>query len=43
MDLGNYKKYNKGCAVGAAAFELSKTFDEIIAVDFSSGFIQVAN
>merc|ERR1712137_516612 len=32
-----------GCAVGRASFELTKSFDEVIGVDFSSAFINACN
>ena len=32
-----------GCAVGRACFELSKTFDNVCGIDFSSSFIKSAN
>lgn len=31
-----------GCAVGGSAFELATSFDEVVAFDFSSGFIETA-
>jgi SAM-dependent methyltransferase len=32
-----------GCAVGGAAFELARTFDEVVGIDFSHAFIAAAN
>ncbi|OQR95049.1 hypothetical protein ACHHYP_00474 [Achlya hypogyna] len=32
-----------GCSVGRSSFELSRTFDEVIGIDFSQHFIDVAN
>ncbi|KDO30022.1 hypothetical protein SPRG_05212 [Saprolegnia parasitica CBS 223.65] len=32
-----------GCSVGRSSFELSRTFDEVIGIDFSHHFIDVAN
>ena len=32
-----------GCAVGRSSFELSKTCDEVIGIDFSESFISAAN
>ena len=32
-----------GCAVGASAFELSKTCQEVVGIDFSQHFIDAAN
>lgn len=31
-----------GCAVGRSSFELSRTFDEVVGIDFSAGFIAAA-
>jgi len=31
-----------GCAVGRSSFELARSFDEVIGVDFSSRFIEAA-
>ncbi|KAF0688261.1 Aste57867_20131 [Aphanomyces stellatus] len=32
-----------GCAVGRSSFELSRHFDEVVGIDFSTHFIDVAN
>ena len=32
-----------GCAVGGATFELTRTFDEVMGIDFSHSFIAAAN
>lgn len=32
-----------GCAVGRTSFELTRVFDEVVGIDFSSKFIQVAS
>lgn len=47
----NYVKTNSfqtraldiGCAVGGSSFELSKSYDEVIGIDFSQHFIDAAN
>lgn len=33
----------EGCAVGASSFELSKTCQEVVGIDFSHHFIDAAN
>lgn len=32
-----------GCAVGGATFELTRSFDEVVGIDFSHAFIDAAN
>ena len=47
----NYVKTNSvqtraldlGCAVGGSSFELSKSYDEVVGIDFSQHFIDAAN
>eukprot|EP00754_Rhynchopus_humris_P044231 Rhum_TRINITY_DN3950_c0_g1::Rhum_TRINITY_DN3950_c0_g1_i1::g.12520::m.12520 len=34
--------YDIGCSVGATTFELSKSFEKVVGVDFSHGFIDAA-
>ncbi len=38
----NGKVLDLGCAVGRASFELSKTFDEVIGLDYSQSFVDAA-
>lgn len=40
---GSSRALDLGCAVGGAAFELTKNFDEVVGVDFSHQFIATAN
>jgi len=35
------KALDLGCSVGRATFELAKTFDEVVGIDFSANFINV--
>ncbi|CAM3941638.1 5-histidylcysteine sulfoxide synthase [Arcobacter cloacae] len=35
------KALDLGCSVGRASFELAKTFDEVLGIDFSANFINV--
>eukprot|EP01061_Rhynchopus_euleeides_P018930 TRINITY_DN3119_c1_g4_i1.p1 TRINITY_DN3119_c1_g4~~TRINITY_DN3119_c1_g4_i1.p1 ORF type:complete len:277 (+),score=104.44 TRINITY_DN3119_c1_g4_i1:39-833(+) len=35
--------YDIGCAVGGTSFELSKSFEKVVGVDFSHAFIDAAN
>lgn len=37
-----FKALDLGCAVGRAVFELTKEFDEVVGVDISQSFINVA-
>lgn len=38
---GKARALDLGCATGRASFELAKTFDKVIGIDFSARFIQV--
>lgn len=39
---GKQRALDLGCAVGRSSFELARTFDEVIGVDFSAAFIAAA-
>lgn len=44
--LGTHKRRSAldvGCAVGGASFELTRTFDEVVGIDFSHAFVAAAN
>jgi len=40
--LGGGRALDLGCAVGGSTFELARTFDEVIGIDFSASFIEAA-
>ena len=40
-DIKTSKALDLGCSVGRASFELAKTFDEVMGIDFSANFINV--
>jgi len=40
---GNLKAIDIGCAVGRTAFELTRSFDFVLGLDYSARFIQVAS
>jgi len=42
QDKPRKKAFDIGCAIGRSSFELSRGFDEVIGVDFSTRFIQEA-
>lgn len=41
-DIKTNKALDLGCSVGRSSFELAKYFDEVLAIDFSSNFINIA-
>ncbi len=41
--INRSKALDIGCSVGRASFELTKTFDKVIGVDFSQSFVDTAN
>ena len=41
-DINTKKALDLGCSVGRSSFELAKTFDEVLGIDFSANFINVA-
>ncbi len=40
-DIKATKALDLGCSVGRSSFELAKTFDEVLGIDFSANFINV--
>ena len=40
-DIDTDKALDLGCSVGRSTFELAKTFDEVMGIDFSANFINV--
>ena len=38
-----YRAIDVGCAVGRAAFELARVYDDVIGVDFSKSFVDACN
>ncbi len=40
-DINTNKALDLGCSVGRSTFELAKTFDEVMGIDFSANFINV--
>ena len=43
LDCSKRRVLDVGCAVGGASFMFSKTFDEVVGIDFSQHFIDAAN
>ncbi len=41
-DINTKKVLDLGCSVGRSSFELANYFDEVVAIDYSNNFIQVA-
>lgn len=43
VQSGNQRALDVGCSVGGASFELARSFDEVVGIDFSHAFVDAAN
>lgn len=43
VDAGAARALDLGCAVGGASFALARVFGEVVGVDISARFVEVAN